>query len=155
MIRNEREYKVSRAAAARFRTALTAAAAGDRGGRDPRLRRMTVDAMRAQLKQLDRDLATYDRIKRGEWELAPAPLEELGALLIQARLARGWTQRELGDRLGLHEQKIQDYEASGYARASLTRIRQVTSALGAEVTVALDLVPLIKVGTKKRRAVRS
>ena len=47
---------------------------------------------------------------------------DLGSLLIQARIARGWSQRELGERLGIHMQKVQQYEAGEYAGASVTRI---------------------------------
>jgi HTH-type transcriptional regulator/antitoxin HigA len=49
--------------------------------------------------------------------------------LVQARIARGWTQKELADRLGLDEQKIQDDEATDYQRASLARITKIVRAL--------------------------
>lgn len=52
---------------------------------------------------------------------------------MQARIARGWTQKDLADRLRLDEQKIQDYEATDYQGASLARIRAVVRALEIEI----------------------
>ena len=54
---------------------------------------------------------------------------ELPATLIKARIARGLSQKDLADRIGLKEQQIQRYEATDYASASLTRIKEVVSAL--------------------------
>ena len=48
--------------------------------------------------------------------------DELPKALVQARIARGWTQKGLAGRVGLDEQKIEDYEATDYQRASLARI---------------------------------
>ena len=54
---------------------------------------------------------------------------ELPATLIKARIARGLSQKDLADRIGLKEQQIQRYEATDYASASLTRIKEFVSAL--------------------------
>ena len=56
---------------------------------------------------------------------------ELPSVLIKARIAQGLSQKDLAERLGLQEQQIQRYEATDYASASLTRIKEVVSALGA------------------------
>ena len=56
---------------------------------------------------------------------------ELPTVLIKARIAQGLSQKDLAERLGLQEQQIQRYEATEYASASLTRIKEVVSALGA------------------------
>jgi DNA-binding XRE family transcriptional regulator len=69
-------------------------------------------------------------------------LADLGALLVQARIARGWTQRELAERLGLHMQKIQQYEATSYEGASAARLLEVARALGAVFNLTVDLVTL-------------
>jgi len=54
--------------------------------------------------------------------LSYASFGELPKALVQARIARGLTQKDLADRLGMDEQKIQDYEATDYQRARLARI---------------------------------
>ena len=56
---------------------------------------------------------------------------ELPTVLIKARIAQGLSQKDLAERIGLKEQQIQRYEATDYASASLNRIKEVVSALGA------------------------
>jgi ribosome-binding protein aMBF1 (putative translation factor) len=163
MIRNERQYRITRAQADKFTEAIAAAErAGPAPKVHPRLHKASLDAMRSQLEDLERDLKTYDDLKRGRGRKSLAgTFAELGALLIQARIARGWTQRELAERLGLQMQKIQQYEATEYEAASLARLLQVWEALGAEVDVKAKLVDLpdlaefaaadISVGSTARR----
>jgi transcriptional regulator with XRE-family HTH domain len=64
-----------------------------------------------------------------------ASLEELPQALIQARIARGLSQKELADRLGLKEQQVQRYEATNYASAKLAMLEQVMRALGLRVQI--------------------
>ncbi len=140
MILNERAYKIAGAAAERFRTAIAKAEA--ESGPPGAAARAAVGAMRTQLQDLERERAAYERMKNGKAAIDPAPIGELGQLFIQARIARGWTQRQLGDRIGIKEQAVQAYEQNGYVRASLTRLQEVALALGANVTASLELVRL-------------
>jgi transcriptional regulator with XRE-family HTH domain len=57
--------------------------------------------------------------------------------LIKARIARGFSQKELADKLGLKEQQIQRYEASDYETASFARLKEIVSAL--EINVNEDI----------------
>ena len=49
------------------------------------------------------------------------------------RIAARLSQKELAERLGLKEQQIQKYEATGYSGASLGRMTEVVNALGLRV----------------------
>ena len=53
---------------------------------------------------------------------------------MKARIARRWTQRQLADALGVAEQQVQRYEATGYRSASLARISDVADALNLTIT---------------------
>lgn len=144
MILNERTYRITKAQADKFRTAIAdASSQPEPAGVAPRAHRVLIDAMSNQLATLEAEMAAFDRLKSvaGKKRLSES-IDQLGLLLIQARIARGFTQRQLGDRLGLHMQKIQQYEATGYARASATRIREVLEALGAVTTVQVHLIDL-------------
>ena len=57
---------------------------------------------------------------------------ELPTILIKARIAQDLRQKDLAEQLGLKDQQIQRYEATDYATASLTRIKEVANALGGE-----------------------
>ena len=53
---------------------------------------------------------------------------DLPAILIKARIARGLSQKDLAERVGLKEQQIQRYETTDYTTANLARIKEVVNA---------------------------
>ncbi|HAF08691.1 MAG TPA: hypothetical protein DCK98_01220 [Chloroflexi bacterium] len=130
MIKNDRQYRITKAQVDRFNEALHAAQTRP-STQHPLLVRAEQDALRSQADDLRRQLAEYDRLRSGrEVVLTGSSIEDLPRLLVSARIARGLTQRELAERLGLQEQQIQKYEATDYAGASLARIQEVIEALG-------------------------
>ena len=129
MIQNEREYKITKAQADKFTEALAAFEANPPEGH-PKMRKAYKDAMTSQLEELQDQLSDYDALKLGQTNtLAIASLDELPRVLIQARIASGLSQKDLGERLGLKEQQIQRYEATLYQSASLTRLLEIAHAL--------------------------
>jgi len=79
---------------------------------------------------MEEEIKEYDSLKSGRFQSDQLKtVEQLPDLLIKARIARGMTQKELAERLGLKEQQIQRYEATDYASARLARIREVVEAL--------------------------
>lgn len=133
MIKNERQYLITRAQASRFSQALRIfrADAADQFELNPRLRQIQEEALRSQLSDLEADIKEYEALKAGNFAFEKLKgISELPKLLIRARIASGLSQRELAGRLGLKEQQIQRYEATDYASASFNRISEVVSALG-------------------------
>jgi len=68
-------------------------------------------------------------------------LAELSTVLVKARIARGWTQRQLAEALGMAEQQIQRYEANDYRSTSLARLCDIANALGVTVAQHAELKP--------------
>jgi ribosome-binding protein aMBF1 (putative translation factor) len=98
------------------------------------LRKAQRDALKSQLGDLKAELEEYEALRaRRRTVLRAESFEELPRALIQARIAAGLTQKQLADRLGLKEQQIQQYEASEYASASLSRVADVIRALDLKV----------------------
>ena len=150
MIKNERQYRITRAQAGRLRKALKASrnpGMGD-GGEDteaaalgvvreagphygtvhPLIAKAQEDAMNSQLSDLEGELKEYETLKADGFDLDSFnALADIPKMLIKARISMGLSQRELAERLGLKEQQIQRYEATDYASASLTRIREVAA----------------------------
>ena len=134
MIKNERQYRITKAQAAKFESALKAflSESGKDRTTHPRLLNAQKDAMRSQLESLHRELREYKELESGD---VPAP--DLGYIavvpqdLIRARIASGLSQKELAERLGMPEQQIQRYEAKEYESVSLARIAEVARALQA------------------------
>jgi transcriptional regulator with XRE-family HTH domain len=131
MITNERQYKITRSEAERFRKAISELAAGSsRMDVHPRLLQAEREAMESQLADLQAELAAYDHLKSAGVSLISInSFDELADGLIQARVASGLSQRALADRLGLKEQQIQRYEAERYASASYQRLQEIAKAL--------------------------
>ena len=132
MIKNERQYKITKAQADRFSQTLERLErhSGEEGNVSPLIEKARRDAVRSQLTDLETELAEYEALKKGEF-----PMDGLNVVaglpdvLIKARIAQGLTQKELAERMGVKEQQIQKYEASDYASASFARIREVADAL--------------------------
>jgi HTH-type transcriptional regulator/antitoxin HipB len=93
-----------------------------------------LDALKAQMEVFEDELQCYEQLKNKE-----IPLVNIGSFtdlhepLIKARIARGWTQADLAQKLQLKEQQIQRYEQSNYATASMFRMQEVATALNIEI----------------------
>ena len=132
MIKNERQYRITKAQADRFSQSLQSLGAGRAGveGIHPLILKAQEDALRSQLADLEDELREYESLKAGKFRQDDLEIvATLPASLIKARIAQGMSQKDLADRIGLKEQQIQRYEATDYASASLSRIKEVVSAL--------------------------
>ena len=135
MIKNERQYRITRAQAERFKRTLEVLRRGNRQDEDlhPLIVKAREDAIRSQLSDLTIEIQEYEALKAGDFELDQlGVVSGIPAMLIKARIAQGMSQRDLAERLGLKEQQIQRYEATDYASVSLSRIKDVVSGLSSE-----------------------
>ena len=136
MIKNERQYRISKNQARRFSQTLESLRRRSKDsmeGTHPLIAKAQEDALRSQMADLEEELSEYESLRAGNFELRDLKVvSELPTALIKARIAQGLSQRDLAERLKLKEQQIQRYEATDYASASLARIKQVVSALGVD-----------------------
>ncbi|BAT56600.1 hypothetical protein NOS3756_56120 (plasmid) [Nostoc sp. NIES-3756] len=136
MIKNERQYRVTQTQARKFEEALARFDQNleNREGVHPLLWKAQRDALQSQLSELCEEIEEYEALKSGKYKvLELESLEELPLALIKARIAAGLSQKDLADRLGIKEQQIQRYEDTEYASASLTRLIEVSQALGIKI----------------------
>jgi ribosome-binding protein aMBF1 (putative translation factor) len=134
MIKNERQYRITKAQAAKLEAALESfsAQSADGGKTHPRLVKAQAEALRSQLESLQSELREYEEIKAGA--VPPPDLSYIAVVpqdLIRARIAAGLSQKDLAERLGMPEQQIQRYEAVEYESVSLARIIEIAKALQA------------------------
>ena len=105
----------------------------EEAGVHPLILKAQKEAVRSQLSDLEADLREYESLKSGIFKLDQLKtVKEIPTILIKARIAQGLSQKDLAERLGLKEQQIQRYEATDYASAKLTRIREIVEALDIE-----------------------
>ena len=86
MIKNERQYRITRARIEEFRKTLERLeTAAKTSTRHPRLRQAEIDATRSQIETMEQEVHAYDELKSGtRTVLAYASLEDLPRALIEA-----------------------------------------------------------------------
>jgi DNA-directed RNA polymerase specialized sigma subunit len=87
---------------------------------------------RALHQQHAEEIESYERLRRGDLgELVN--LHGLGRTLIALRIARGLTQRELAEKLGVHESQVSRDERNEYHGITVERAARVLDAMGVEL----------------------
>ncbi len=143
MIKNERQYRITKAQAQKFAQALAEMQANPAASEalHPLLRKAEQDALRSQWESLQSELQDYEALLAGRQQsFQLESFDELPRTLIKARIASGLSQRELAVRLGLKEQQIQRYEATEYASASMARVSAIIQALNINIREEVFLV---------------
>ena len=142
MIKNEKQYRITKAQARRFGEAIHELESQKRPANiTPRLWQAQRDATGSQLHELRELVEGYERLHLGKSrELMLEAVEDLPKTLIRARIAAGMTQEGLASRLGVKTQQVQRYEATEYESASFARIRMVVQALGLRMPKPARLV---------------
>lgn len=143
MIVNEQQYRATEKAITDLQNSLAGfnEFALIEAGIDPLLVRAQRSSIQAAIGELTDKLEQYDLARRGdEAAFQVQRLEDVGAQLIAARIANGWTQKSLAERLGLKEQQVQRYEKERYRMASLERLSDVARVLGVRLEGKLSSV---------------
>src|SRR6266853_1266036 len=97
MIKNERQYRVTKAQLRAFQESLEKVESMEAPPDvEPELLTATQAALSAQQEELQADLEEYEALQRGEVSRFVAEsLSDLPRILIKARIALGLTQRDL------------------------------------------------------------
>ncbi len=121
-------------------------------GLSPAARKRVLDPLRAFHAQLAEEAASYERLQRGDvGELEN--LHGLGRLLIALRIARGMTQRDLAEKLGVHETQVSRDERNEYHGVTVDRASRILDLLQANVRTSVRRLP--KARTRRSRKTRS
>lgn len=154
MIKNERQYRITRAQAEKFEHAMAElASAPDTPGVHPVLKQAQIGALRSQLGDLQAELDEYQALRSGRRQvLTLDSFDDLPRALVQGRIAAGLSQQELAAKLGIKEQQVQRYEASDFQSASLARVAEVVRALG--LRIQKDVMFSCRVQSPDKSAVR-
>lgn len=142
MIRNETEYQeaVKRITEEKARLDQYAAHWKSKGyGPDE------MAALREPLEsfhlQLVEEVESYERLKRGQFSEFEN-LHGLGQILIGLRIARGMTQRQLAERLGVNETMVSRDERNEYHGITVDRAKRVLDALGVRLVTRVEVEPM-------------
>jgi DNA-binding XRE family transcriptional regulator len=139
MIRNEAEYREAVGRLEEERSRLEAHRAGLRqtGLSADEIKRV-MDPMESFHLQLREEVESYERLLRGDFGEFHN-LRGIGQLLIGLRIAHGLTQRELAERLEVHESQVSRDERNEYFNITLERASRILDALNVDlVTTVAD-----------------
>ena len=142
MIKNEKQYRITKAQMRRFQDAVSELAGQERPSNvSARLWQAQSEGARSQMEELREQVEAYERLNAGRSKgVVLEGVEDLPKALIRARIAAGMTQESLARRLGVKPQQVQRYEATEYGSASFARILKVVQALGLSMPKAARLV---------------
>jgi DNA-binding XRE family transcriptional regulator len=138
MIRTETEYKdaLRRLEEAKRRVADHRTKLEAQGLSHAELKRAT-DPLRSFYLQVEEELEEYGRLKRGDLgELTN--MEGLGRALVGLRIAGGLTQRQLAERLGVHESQVSRDERNEYHGITVERAVRILDAMDVTMSSSFD-----------------
>lgn len=146
MIQNQRQYNVTKGQISRLRDAL-AAARRTSEKMDSRVYKAMIAGIESQIRELTEGIQEYEALAKTH-SLSLCSVEELPDILIKSRVARGYTQKDLANRVNIKPQLIQKYETTKYRSASWKRILQIMRALGIDFQTVIPLksrhMPIMK-----------
>jgi len=87
-----------------------------------------VEPLRLRAAELKDRIQLFERVRAGDLSMF-TNLDHLGEALIAARVARGLSQRELADLIGVHESQVSRDERNEYHGVGGERLRDLMKAL--------------------------
>ncbi|MCA9291775.1 MAG: helix-turn-helix transcriptional regulator [Phycisphaerales bacterium] len=138
MIRNETEYReaVARLKEERDRLDAHRHTLLETGLSADEVKRVC-DPMESFHLQLKEEVESYERLSRGEFG-AFQNLRGIGQLLVGLRITQGLSQRELAQRLGVHESQVSRDERNEYFSVTLERASRILDALNVELRTTVE-----------------
>ncbi len=132
MIKNELQYKLTKSSAENFEKRLhwLRENPGAQDQLDPILAKAEEDGLQSMIDELREEIQEYERTKQGDVDMTSlTSVHMVPRTLIRARIARGLSQRQLAQLVGLKEQQIQRYESNDYSNVDLGRVQEIARAL--------------------------
>ena len=132
MIKNELQYKLTKSSAENFEKRLhwLRENPGTQDQLDPILAKAEEDGLQSMIDELREEIQEYERTKQGDVDMTSlTSVHMVPRTLIRARIARGLSQRQLAQLVGLKEQQIQRYESNDYSNVDLGRVQEIARAL--------------------------
>jgi HTH-type transcriptional regulator / antitoxin HipB len=135
MIKNEREYRITKAHLAGFEEGLVANDNREFPPNvDPGMKKLMHDAIASEIDVLRAQIDHYEQLHEGRITGREiTSLHELPVALIEARIAARLTQRQLAKRIGVAEQQVQRWEANDYSGVGVHRLQEIADALGVQI----------------------
>ncbi len=141
MIQNEHQYKITQGEIKKLHQVLEKLLEQSEIISAQQLAAMQ-NSFQTQIDQMQTEIQEYNDLKMGKVEITMGSIEDLPKVLIQKRIGLGMTQKDLAVKLGIKEQMVQRYEASGYEASGyesigFQRLIEVWNALSASIPTTI------------------
>ncbi len=113
------------------------------------------------IKELKQKAEVYIALRDGAFPVVTGgQIYDIARILIQARIAKGWSQSDLARAIQIEPQQIQRYEATDYEGAGILRIFEVVDALAIslkfeDLTVRKENSKIMVVNTNQNEDITS
>src|SRR5262245_21457260 len=127
MIKNDAQRGRARARLEAFREALATVESWEAGEQRAAAR----ESYEGVIRELEAALCEYEELRAGK--LAVPPVERLGDIapwIVKIRIAKGVSQKELAQRLGISKQVVSRYEENDYQTVGVGRLEEILEAMG-------------------------
>lgn len=133
VIRSELERRKAEEQIEYLRSELEKIPAGEQ--RDE-VSRSVANGLRMKISDIENGVTEYKHLKEGlVSSLEADSFDDVGELIIKARIARGWSQGDLAEALDMEPQQVQRYERNDWQKISLWRLQEVVEALGLDAMI--------------------
>ena len=139
MIRTDAEYEYTAARIKESKSFIAAEKARlEKEGYSPAEVKRGTDPLWSFHLQFVEEVEAYEKLKRGEFEEL-LNLQGFGPLLIGLRIYLGVSQRQLAERLGVHESQVSRDERNDYHGITLERVTRILEALGVALKTRVEM----------------
>jgi len=139
MIRTDAEYEYTVARIKEGKSFIAAEKARlEKVGYSPAEVKRGTDPLWSFHLQLVEDAEAYEKLKRGEFDEL-LNFQGIGPLLIGLRIYLGVSQRQLAQKLGVHESQVSRDERNDYHGITMERVTKILEALGVSLKTTVEV----------------
>ncbi|WP_395052739.1 helix-turn-helix domain-containing protein [Flavobacterium sp.] len=137
MIKNEKQYSVTKNNLKKFQNALKVINESIKS-KNPLLLKLQVNSIQSQIDIFEEEIKMYEGLKKGIITNVSRGFEDLSYGIIESRIAKGYNQKQFADLLKTSEQQVQKYESENYSNISLKRLQEIVVCLDVGVDATFN-----------------
>jgi ribosome-binding protein aMBF1 (putative translation factor) len=134
MIKNEKQYKISKRKLRELKHFIGKTTKDT--DQDPLRNQLILASLNATKRELEHEIHLYESMKNNkEKVLKERLITDLPSIITEYKIMSGLTQKELSAMLGLKEQQLQRYEASGFKSVTFRNLLKFLDLMGLEIKI--------------------
>lgn len=137
MIKNEKQYKISKKRLAEIEQTITSKQAKVANAKED----SAVNSLIRIKNDIKEEIKKYESIKtKGLVLNRKITVAQLPNILIEHKIAKGFTQKQYSEMLGIKEQQLQRYEAENYSSVSFGRLLEYIDKARIKINMSVQEV---------------